>query len=255
MPSNSESLPTHSSQDFCLALKAARERKGVALSQIADATKVPAFMFAALERNDLRRWPKGLFRRSFFRGYAGMIGVPVPEACAAFARLFPDGESAPPAAVASAATDANQADDVRLALDAAWHGPPASMAPRLLSATLDASIVIALSALAWVAGMDWPATGAIVALAYFSIGTVVFNGSPAGWAISERHSIADAMEHGAGAIALPWKHGVDAMSHVLGDAAHSPHDPAHEPQLRTWITDAHRVGPAPRFRVRIKVPQ
>ena len=49
-------------------------------------------MFAALERSDLRRWPNGLFRRSFFRDYVRMIGLPVAEACDEFVRLFPDDE-------------------------------------------------------------------------------------------------------------------------------------------------------------------
>lgn len=79
-----------SRDEFCLALKAARERSGITLADIADATKIPAYLFDALERNDLRRWPSGLFRRSFFRDYVKTIGVPVSEACAQFARLFPD---------------------------------------------------------------------------------------------------------------------------------------------------------------------
>jgi hypothetical protein len=92
MPLNSETLPTDSRQEFCLALKAARERKGISLDEIEKATKIPAYMFAALERCDLRRWPNGLFRRSFFRDYVKMIGVPVTEACAAFVQLFVDEE-------------------------------------------------------------------------------------------------------------------------------------------------------------------
>jgi cytoskeletal protein RodZ len=80
-------------------LKAARERKGVTLAEIADVTKVPGWLFAALERSDVGRWPKGLFRRSFFRGYATMIGVQVDEACEAFARLFPDEEIVAPAQI------------------------------------------------------------------------------------------------------------------------------------------------------------
>ena len=66
-------------------------------------------MFAALERGDLRRWPKGLFRRSFFQDYVRMIGVPVAEACAEFVRLFPDHEGAELSKTAGAATEANQA--------------------------------------------------------------------------------------------------------------------------------------------------
>lgn len=88
MPLISEPLPTDSRHDFCLALKAARERKGISLDEIEKATKIPAYMFAALERCDLQRWPTGIFRRSFFRDYVKMIGVPVTEACAAFVQLF-----------------------------------------------------------------------------------------------------------------------------------------------------------------------
>lgn len=97
MSFNSECLSTDSREDFCLALKAAREGKGITLDEIADTTKIPAFMFAALERCDLSRWPKGLFRRSFFRDYVQMLSLPVSEACAQFARLFPDDDGVAPA--------------------------------------------------------------------------------------------------------------------------------------------------------------
>ncbi|HWI16945.1 MAG TPA: helix-turn-helix transcriptional regulator [Vicinamibacterales bacterium] len=98
MPASAVDLLTDSCQEFCRALKAARESQGITLSQISNATKIPADLFAALERSDLRRWPKGLFRRSFFRDYAKSIGLPVEEASATFARLFPDETSpaAPP---------------------------------------------------------------------------------------------------------------------------------------------------------------
>lgn len=96
MSFNSECLSTDSREEFCLALKAAREGKGITLDEIADATKIPAFMFAALERCDLSRWPKGFFRRSFFRDYVQMLSLPVSEACAQFARLFPDDDGVAP---------------------------------------------------------------------------------------------------------------------------------------------------------------
>ena len=80
-------------QDFCRALKAARERSGITLDAIATATKIPVCLFDGLERGDLRRWPSGLFRRSYFRDYARMIGVPISDACEAFIRLFPDKEA------------------------------------------------------------------------------------------------------------------------------------------------------------------
>jgi hypothetical protein len=90
------STTTNPREEFCLALKAARERKGITLDEIEKTTKIPAFMFAALERCDLSRWPKGFFRRSFFRDYVQMLSLPVSEACAQFVRLFPDDDGVAP---------------------------------------------------------------------------------------------------------------------------------------------------------------
>lgn len=258
MPLNSESPSTHSRQEFCLALKAARERKGVTLAEIADTTKIPASLFAALDRHDLRRWPKGLFRRSFFRDYVRMIGLPVAEACTEFVRWFPDDEGAELTKAARAANEANQANDVRLVLDAAWHGPRASALSRLLAALIDAgAVILAAAALAWVAGMDRPATTAFGALAYFSLATALVGASPAKWAMSRRPSILDALTQGPAAIAAAWRRGADAISHVFGSDDGAMPEPVEEPEMRTWITDARRVGPAPspRLRVRIKLSQ
>ena len=250
MPLNSESLSTHSRQEFCLALKAARERSGITLAQIAEATKIPASLFAALERSDLRRWPKGLFRRSFFRDYARMIGVPVGEACAEFVRWFPDDAGADLTTAAGAAQEAIQADDARLVLDAAWHGPRASVRTRLLAAVIDAgTVVFVAAALAWVASTDRSATTAIVALAYFSLATALFGKSPAKWVMSKRRSITDALAQGGLGLAAAWRRGAG----VLGSAGDGTAEPVEQPEMRPWITDAHRVGPAPRLRVRIKV--
>jgi cytoskeletal protein RodZ len=97
MAFNSDTLHFDSPEDFCLALKAAREQQGITLGAIAEATKIPADLFAALERCDLRRWPTGLFRRSFFRDYVRTLGLPVSDLCREFLRLFPDeaAEAAP----------------------------------------------------------------------------------------------------------------------------------------------------------------
>jgi transcriptional regulator with XRE-family HTH domain len=255
MPLNSESLPTESRQQFCLALKAVRERKGVTLAEIASATKVPAFMFAALERNDLRRWPKGLFRRSFFRGYVGMIGVPVAETCAEFIRLFPDDEAAIPAAVPGVPPEEEPASDVRLAFDAAWHGPRAPVGLRLLAAVIDAGNVLSAAALAWAAGVDWPTATAVIALTYLCLGTALFGGSPGTWALSERHAILDALTHGSTGLSAGWRSSAGAFSHMFGSADDGTAETVEQPHTRPWITDARRVGPASRFRVRIKVPQ
>jgi hypothetical protein len=245
MPLNSEDLPTNSRQEFCLALKATRERQGITLNQIAEATKIPASLFAGLERNDLRHWPHGLFRRSFFRDYAGMIGLPATEACAQFVRLFVDDEKAEVAA--GLAPTPAEAEGVRLVLDAAWHGPRASVRSRVLAALIDGGCVTVAGMLAgWSTGISWPLSIAIVALVYFSLATAVFDKSPASWAIAKGKSMAGAPTPVLAAIA-------DALRHVLGRPdATSTEDPETQP----WVTDARRVAPAPspRFRARIKLP-
>ena len=238
MPFNSESSYTESCQEFCLALKATRERKGITLAQIANATKIPAYMFAALERCDLRRWPKGLFRRSFFRDYARMIGLPPAETCAEFIRLFPDDQGMELEKAAGAGNDADRASDLRLAFDAEWHGPRTSVLSRLLAVLIDAGTVTLLAvAIAWMAGMDRPTTAAIVALAYFSLATALFGESPAKWTMSRRRSIIDALTHGTAVVAAAWKRSADAISNVLGG------------------TGAATPEPPQRLRVRVKMSQ
>ena len=116
MPFNDDSATTLSCQEFCLAMKTARERKGVTLAEITATTKIPSYLMEGLERNDLRRWPTGLFRRSFFRDYARMIGVSVTDAVAEFVRLFPDEQQEEPATTAGSADAGNQAEGSGLAM-------------------------------------------------------------------------------------------------------------------------------------------
>src|SRR5688572_4147454 len=80
---------------FGARLKAERERRDIALSSIADATKVKASLLEELERGDISRWPLGIYRRSFFRDYVMAIGLPVDAITREFAALFIE----PPASV------------------------------------------------------------------------------------------------------------------------------------------------------------
>ena len=116
---NTEHASTLTPEKFCGALKAARERKGITLAEIAESTKIPAYLMEGLERCDLRRWPKGLFRRSFFRDYARMIGVSVTDAVAEFVRLFPDDEGDELSKVVFASNAPGQPSSPRLSAFAA----------------------------------------------------------------------------------------------------------------------------------------
>src|SRR4051794_39535358 len=61
-------------RDFGGTLRAARERRGLSLRQIATATKISMLTLEALERNDLARLPGGIFSRAFVRAYALEVG-------------------------------------------------------------------------------------------------------------------------------------------------------------------------------------
>jgi len=76
---------------FGPSLKSERDRRGITLQAIADSTKISLSLLAALERNDMSRWPKGIFRRAFVREYVAALGLPPEPIVAEFVRLFPDG--------------------------------------------------------------------------------------------------------------------------------------------------------------------
>jgi hypothetical protein len=211
MPSTSESPSTYSRREFCLSLKAARERNGVTLAQIAHATKIPTSLFAALERNDLRCWPNGLFRRAFFREYVRMIGLPVASTCDEFVHLFCDEEPADAVKTTGAANVAKQEQGLRLALDDTWHGPRSPVLSRCVTVLMDAAAVALLAlAIAWVGNVDQSNTAAAVALAYLSVRTMLSGVSPIKWAATRHWAIVEVTMQGAAVVAAAWKRGADA---------------------------------------------
>jgi Helix-turn-helix domain len=83
---------------FGPVLRAARERRGVTLEQLARETKLSAELWEGLEDNDLSRWPTRLFARSCVRDYAIRAGLDADEVVNEFCRLFPSGAIGAPSA-------------------------------------------------------------------------------------------------------------------------------------------------------------
>lgn len=77
-------------QAFALTLRTRREQLGITLPNIAESTKISVALLSGLERGDVSRWPKGIFRRSFFREYVVAIGLLPEPLLHDFVRLFPD---------------------------------------------------------------------------------------------------------------------------------------------------------------------
>lgn len=75
--------------DFGSKLREARERRGVSLRQIANATKITVSALEALERNNISRLPGGIFSRAFVRSYAVEVGLDPEETIRDFIAQFP----------------------------------------------------------------------------------------------------------------------------------------------------------------------
>jgi transcriptional regulator with XRE-family HTH domain len=97
-------------ESFGARLRQRREEQQIALSTIANQTKIKLSMLEALERDDVSHWPAGIFRRAFVRAYAHAIGLQPDVVVREFLEVYPDpleevvapGSEAADAAAASA---------------------------------------------------------------------------------------------------------------------------------------------------------
>jgi transcriptional regulator with XRE-family HTH domain len=79
-------------------LRRERERRQIALASIAANSKISVSLFEDLERDDVSRWPSGIFRRSFIRAYAQAVGLDPELTTREFLERFPDPNDPAPAA-------------------------------------------------------------------------------------------------------------------------------------------------------------
>ena len=82
--------PHDFSESFGRRLRCERERRQIALTSIAENHKISVSLLQDLERDDLSKWPPGIFRRSFMRAYAQAVGLDVEATVREFLERFPD---------------------------------------------------------------------------------------------------------------------------------------------------------------------
>lgn len=186
---------------FGARLRRQREQQQLTLAQIAATTKIQASLFAGLERDDVSRWPSGLFRRSFVRAYADAIGLDPEAVCREFIERFPDPHGPEPAVSVSrggspavesqarpvaAVGPSSRGSSAGLRLTLADTGLPFSAGRLLphpvqrLSAILwDAGSLVAVALCAFfVVGSFWMPFG-ITALCYY-VGSILVLGNTPG---------------------------------------------------------------------------
>jgi cytoskeletal protein RodZ len=71
-------------------LRLAREERGIPLREISDQTRISVHYLEAIEANDYKRLPGGIFNRSFVKAYARYVGYDEKEAVEAYTRFMRD---------------------------------------------------------------------------------------------------------------------------------------------------------------------
>lgn len=180
--------PSAMSESFGPRLRRERERRQIALASIADNTKISVSLFEDLERDDISRWPSGIYRRSFIRAYAAAIGLDADATAREFLERFPDpnapAAAAPPPSGSIAAGGASPASTLRLTL--ADPGPSSFVGGRILTSArgrcaavaCDAAVVAVLGAAMYlVLGTLWMPL-AIALAGYYTVGILLLGNTP-----------------------------------------------------------------------------
>jgi cytoskeletal protein RodZ len=69
-------------------LRLAREERGIGLREICDQTRISVHYLEAIEANDFKRLPGGVFNRSFIKAYARYVGYDEREAIESYTRYL-----------------------------------------------------------------------------------------------------------------------------------------------------------------------
>jgi transcriptional regulator with XRE-family HTH domain len=147
-------------------LRAHRERQGLTLEALAQSIKVSRALLADLERNDVSRWPPGIYGRALVREYAKSIGLPADDVVRQFLDLLSaPGERSGDAPVRRDVAIVDASDEFRLRLANAPVQTGRQIAQRLVGGLGELAFVLAIGCLlALRTGMPMWTAIAIVAL-------------------------------------------------------------------------------------------
>ena len=167
-------------------LRSERERRHITLESIAVTTKINISLLRDLERDDVSRWPGGIFRRAFIRSYAAAIGLDPDETANEFLERHPDAEQVEAIAALVAKGERpkpRQKPVLRLTL--ADTPQPFSggqflkkAGARVKAAGWDCAATLTLGLIAFlVLGSFWTPF-AVVTLCYYAAGILILGNSP-----------------------------------------------------------------------------
>jgi transcriptional regulator with XRE-family HTH domain len=169
-------------------LKAERERRGISLESIAASTKIKRSLLAALERDDVSKWPQGIFGRAFVREYAARVGLPPEPVVAEFMQLLGDQQAAGEWHPAP-----EPANTLRLTL-AGGRSSLQSIGVRAASAAVEACALVGAAEVAtWCTGFNFWTVCATTSMAYYALSAACWDQTPLSrWLQRDRPDIEDA---------------------------------------------------------------
>ena len=165
-------------------LRSERERRRITLASIAANTKISISFLQALERDDVSRWPGGIFRRSFVRAYAEAVGLDPDETLAEFLSRFPEPDAAPAPALAHDPFARRATENkLRLTLAESWTpftggGVLQRVRDRLSAAALDMGLMFSLALVIFMIVGDFWAPLGITMLCYYAVSIVSLGNTP-----------------------------------------------------------------------------
>ena len=170
---------------FGSRLKTERERRGIPLKTIAASTKIKESLLVDLERDDVSKWPQGIFRRAFVREYAASIGLPPESVVAEFVALFADDQGS----AAKRHMSPEPAPELRLTFADGGQAPIASLATRVAGATVEMCALLgAIQVLTWSTGFNFWTVCATTSLAYYGLAAACWDRTPVSrWLQKDKH--------------------------------------------------------------------
>ncbi len=76
------------SQSLGEKLRLAREERGISITEVAEATRISPHYLQAIEVDDYRTLPGGIFNKGFIKSFAKYVGVDEASALADYARII-----------------------------------------------------------------------------------------------------------------------------------------------------------------------
>lgn len=157
-------------------LRREREQKGITLKTISEQTKVSVSLLEGLEADDLSRWPGGIFRRAFVRGYATAVGLDPDDVV----RRFEQQHRPPAEEAVTALSEPPAAPEPAAAVTRPVVTRTAVRSPRRVrllatAADLTVAVVLGLGSAAAGSRMLWPV---LLIAAYYALGTALTGKTP-----------------------------------------------------------------------------